>query len=232
MIFNFKYIAHMRVLNHSDFWPVLALIAGICLPVTLHGQTERPTSSIVGQTIMQFVFDNHNISGTFEIPSQNAEITLIADGDTLQTRGGAGGIFTYSGISAKTVTLSVTIPDHPYSFSGSFELMPGENIVLVSIHGIPQPKGFSMQASEEPLMKIDGDTWTYHYPTFFNNSVADPRGNPKQPDEKLILVNRLRDLPGVEFNKRRGTLTISGPAVHKTYVNGAYVFGLNPEASE
>ena len=179
MIFNFKYIAHMRVLNHSDFWPVLALIAGICLPMTLHGQTETPASSIVGQTIMQFVFDNHNISGTFEIPSQNAEITLIADGDTLQTRGGAGGIFTYSGISARNVTLSVTIPDHPYSFSGSFELMPGENIVLVSVPGTPQPKGFSMQASEEPLMKIDGDAWTYHYPTFLNNFVADPRGNPK-----------------------------------------------------
>ena len=178
----------MRVLNHSDFWPVLALIAGICLPMTLHGQTETPASSIVGQTIMQFVFDNHNISGTFEIPSQNAEITLIADGDTLQTRGGAGGIFTYSGISARNVTLSVTIPDHPYSFSGSFELMPGENIVLVSVGenivlvsvpGTPQPKGFSMQASEEPLMKIDGDAWTYHYPTFLNNFVADPRGNPK-----------------------------------------------------
>ena len=200
--------------------------------MTLHGQTERPTSSIVGQAIIQYIFDNKIIAGTFEVPVSNVEAILIADGDTLQTQGSGGGIFTYSGISARNVTLSVTIPDHPYSFSGSFELMPGENIVLVSVPGTPQPKGFSMQASEEPLMKIDGDTWTYHYPTFFNNSVADPRGNPKQPDEKLILVNRLRDLPGVEFNKRRGTLTISGPAVHKTYVNGAYVFGLNPEASE
>ena len=232
MIFNFKYIAYMRVLNHSDFWPVLALIAGICLPVTLHGQTERPTSSIVGQAIIQYIFDNKSIAGTFEIPPSKVEAILIADGDTLQTQGSDGGIFTYSGISAKTVTLSVVIPDHPYSFSGSFEVMPGENIVLVSIHGVSYPAGFIMQASEEPLMKIDGDTWTYHYPTFYNIPVADPRGKPKQPDEKLFLVNRLKDLPGVEFNKRRNTLTISGPAVHKTFVNGAYIFGLNPEASE
>ena len=223
----------MKVLNRVDIRPILALIAGVCLPVTLHGQTEKPASSIVVQTITQIVFDNHNIGGTFEFTSPNAEVTLVADGDTLQTLERAeGSIFTYSGISAKTVTLSVVIPDHPYSFSGSFEVMPGENIVLVSIHGVSYPAGFPMQASEEPLMKIDGDTWTYHYPTFYNTPVADPRGKPKQPDEKLFLVNRLKGLPGVEFNKRRGTLTISGPAVHKTFVNGAYIFALNPEASE
>ncbi len=227
MIFNFKYIAYMRVLNHSDFWPVLALIAGICLPVTLHGQTERLTSSIVGQAIIQYIFDNKSIAGTFEIPPSKVEAILIADGDTLQTRGSDGGIFTYSGISARNVTLSVTIPDHPYSFSGSFELMPGENIVLVSIPGTPQPEGSPMQASEEPLMEIYGDTWTYYYPTILNDNRF-----VNKPAEELSLVNRLRDLPGVEYNKRRGTLTISGPAVHKTFVNGAYIFGLNPEASE
>lgn len=222
----------MRVLNHSDFWPVLALIAGICLPMTLHGQTERPTSSIVGQAIIQYIFDNKIIAGTFEVPVSNVEAILIADGDTLQTQGSGGGIFTYSGISARNVTLSVTIPDHPYSFSGSFELMPGENIVLVSVPGTPQPKGFSMQASEEPLMEIYGDTWTYYYPTLLSNPGADSRLLEKQQNETVFIVNRLKDLPGVEFNKRRGTLTISGPAVHKTFVNGAYIFGLNPEASE
>ena len=75
----------MRVLDRIDCWPVLVLIAGLCLPVTLHGQTEEPTSSIVGQTITQIVFDSHNIGGTFEITSPNAEVTLVADGDTLQT---------------------------------------------------------------------------------------------------------------------------------------------------
>ena len=222
----------MRVLNHIDFWPVLALIAGLCLPVTLHGQTERPTSSIVGQGIAQYIFDNKNIAGTFEIPPSKVEAILIADGDTLQTQGSGGGIFTYSGISARNVTLSVTIPDHPYSFSGSFELMPGENIVLVSVPGVPQPEGLSFQAYEEPLIKMDGDTWTYYYPTFLSIPGADSRLLEKQQNETVFLVNRLKDLPGVEYNKRRGTLTISGPAVHKTFVNGAYIFGLNPEASE
>jgi len=28
----------MRVLNRVYFWPVLALIAGLCLPLTLMGQ--------------------------------------------------------------------------------------------------------------------------------------------------------------------------------------------------
>lgn len=222
----------MRVLNHSDFWQVLALIAGICLPVTLHGQTERPTSSIVGQAIIQYIFDNKSIAGTFEIPPSKVEAILIADGDTLQTQGSGGGIFTYSGISARNVTLSVTIPDHPYSFSGSFELMPGENIVLVSIPGTPRPEGSPMQASEEPLMEIYGDTWTYHYPTLLSNPGGDSRLGERQQNETVFIVNRLKDLPGVEYNKRRGTLTISGPAVHKTFVNGAYIFGLNPEASE
>lgn len=91
----------MKVLNRVDIRPILALIAGVCLPVTLHGQTERATSSIVIQTITQIVFDNHNIGGTFEITSPNAEVTLVADGDTLQTLERAeGSIFTYSGISA------------------------------------------------------------------------------------------------------------------------------------
>lgn len=223
----------MRVLDRIDCWPVLVLIAGLCLPVTLHGQTEKPSSSIVVQTITQIVFDNHNIGGTFEITSPNAEVTLVADGDTLQTLERAeGSIFTYSGISAKTVTLSVVIPDHPYSFSGSFEVMPGENIVLVSIPGTPRPEGFLMQASEEPLMKIDGDTWTYYYPTLLSNPGGDSRLGERQQNEKVFIVNRLKELPGVEFNKRRNTLTISGPAVHKTFVNGAYIFALNPEASE
>ncbi len=222
----------MRVLNHIDFWPVLALIAGLCLPVTLHGQTERPTSSIVGQGIAQYIFDNKSIAGTFEIPPSKVEAILIADGDTLQTQGSSASIFTYSGIRAGRVTLSVVFPDHPYSFSGSFELMPGENIVLVSVPGVPQPEGLSFQAYEEPLIEMDGDTWTYYYPTFFNNDAADPRLGDRQQDKNVIIVNRLKDLPGIEYNKRRGTLTISGPAVHKTFVNGAYIFGLNPEASE
>jgi hypothetical protein len=212
--------------------PFLLLITGFFLPLTLQGQTEKPTSSIVGQGIMQWIYNNMGLSGTIEIPVSNAEAILIADGDTLQTQGSDGGIFTYSGISARNVTLSVTIPDHPYSFSGSFELMPGENIVLVPIHGISYPEGFPMQASEEPLIEMDGNTWTYYYPTFYNNTAVSPQGQPQEPDGKFFIINKLKELPGVEFNKRRGTLTISGPAVHKTFVNGAYIFGLNPEASE
>lgn len=222
----------MRVLSHFNYWPIMALIAGLCLPVTLHGQTEEPTSSIVGQAIIQYIFDNKSIAGTFEIPPSKVEAILVADGDTLQTQGSGGGIFTYSGISARNVTLSVTIPDHPYSFSGSFELMPGENIVLVSIPGTPRPEGSPMQASEEPLMEIYGDTWTYYYPTLLSNPGGDSRLGERQQNETVFIVNRLKELPGVEYNKRRGTLTISGPAVHKTFVNGAYIFGLNPEASE
>lgn len=222
----------MRVLSHFNYWPIMALIAGLCLPVTLRGQTEKPTSSIVGQGIIQYIFDNKSIAGTFEIPPSKVEAILIADGDTLQTQGSPTSIFTYSGIRAGRVTLSVVFPERPYSFSGSFELMPGENIVLVSVPGVPQPEGLSFQAYEGPLIEIYGDTWTYYYPTLLSNPVADPRLGERQQNENVLIVNRLKELPGVEYNKRRGTLTISGPAVHKTFVNGAYIFGLNPEASE
>jgi len=217
---------------------VLWLLPLVCLGIGLQAQTvyaqSDNTSSIVGQAIQRFLFVNldKSITATFEISVTDAETILVADGDTLRTQGGSGGIFTYSGISAGNVTLSVVIPNYPYSFSGSFELMPGENIVLVSVQTLPQPEGFLMQASEEPMFEMDGDTWTYYYPTAYDMSTY----SSKRPDDNLLLVNRLKDLPGVEFNKRRNTLTISGPAVHKTFVNGdhlcAYVFGLNPEASE
>ncbi len=222
----------MSVLNRIGFWPILAFITGLFLPVTLHGQTEEPTSSIVGQGIIQYIYDNWGLAGTFETLPSKVEAILIADGDTLQTQGSSASIFTYSGIRAGSVTLSVVFPECPYSFSGSFELMPGENIVLVSVPGVSNSPGFSMQPSEEPLFEMDGDTWTYYYPTLLSNPGGDSRLGERQQNETVFIVNRLKDLPGVEYNKRRGTLTISGPAVHKTFVNGAYIFGLNPEASE
>ena len=207
----------------------LILFIGLALPVTLHGQTEGPASSIVGEAFVAFearsALDKDIILGRFNIGVLEADVTLTANGDTLRTKTESNGRFSFSGILHQAVTLLIE-QEGSVLFSGSFELMPGENIVLVSVQRTPSSEDSMLQVSSEPLVTMSGDTWVYHYSMF-----ADTYVGPRIQD-KDYLISRLMGLPGVEYNKRRGTLTISGPAIHKSFVNGAYVFGLTPEAAK
>lgn len=207
----------------------LILFIGLALPVTLHGQTEGPASSIVGEAFVAFEvrdpIDKDIILGRFNIGVLEADVTLTANGDTLRTKTESGGRFSISGILHQAVTLLIE-QEGSVLFSGSFELMPGENIVLVSVQRTPFPEDSMLQVSSEPLVTMSGDTWVYHYSMMGDNYVG-PR-----IQDKDYLISRLMGLPCVEYNKRRGTLTISGPAIHKSFVNGAYVFGLTPEAAK
>lgn len=95
-------------------------------------------------------------------------------------------------------------------YKGTFDLMPGENLVYIPIEG-------GTYTDNTTVMTRKGDAWVYRYPD--NKGRAAGR-----------LIDRLIGLPGVEYDKRRGTISISGDAVHKTFVDGAYVFWLDPDA--
>lgn len=196
------------------------------LTLTLYGQnnTTQP-SSIVGfyfyrtepsaSTSVRFTFDN---------PVSNAEVVLIADGDTLKTSTSPGGLeageFEFSGITYKLVTLSLECKsgydpnaDSVTPYQGSFELMPGKNIVYIPTERVDGRDLFL--SSKVPIITMKGDTWVYHF--------ADMKTR-----EEDYIVEMLGGMPGVVINKRKGQVTISGNAVHKTEVNGAYVFALDP----
>ena len=207
---------------------VLLLIIGLVLPMTIYGQDRAldPPASIVGET---FTVVDHFHRGLFltsyTLPKCDVDVILIADGDTLRTKTDGKGRFYFSGIADCQVTLIIEpinkIEDYP--FFGTFELMPGENLVIVPWQRPAYSAGFSLQLSDQPLITAEGDTWVYHYPDI----RADVR-----PRDEDHLVSKLIGMPGVEYNKRKHLLYISGDAVHRTFINGAFVFGLKQSVSQ
>lgn len=65
-------------------------------------------------------------------------------------------------------------------------------------------------------MTMNGDNWIYHFPD--KRSTRD------------LIIEKVIGVPGVVYNKRAGTITISGTAVNKKFVNGAYIFALKLDA--
>lgn len=210
---------------------ILFLINCLCLPLALHGQdqTAEATSSIVGEAFTIFEIRSAAnpgmVLGSTYFPKSGCEVILIAGGETLRTTIGSDGRFAFSGITPGVVTLSVVPPkdakDTP--FVGTFELMPGENLVIIPWQRPAQPEGSMMQLSEEPVVTIGESIWVYHFPRISAGGYA---GN--EPKDNVYLISKLIGLPGVEYDKKNHLLSISGDAVHRTSINGAFVFGLNP----
>ena len=210
---------------------ILFLINCLCLPLALHGQdqTAEATSSIVGEAFTIFEIRSAAnpgmVLGSTYFPKAGCEVILIAGGETLRIKIGSDGRFAFSGITPGVVTLSVVPPkevkDTP--FVGTFELMPGENLVVIPWQRPAQPEGSMMQLSEEPIISIEENAWVYHFPRI---SAGGYVGN--EPKDDVYLVGKLIGLPGVEYDKKNHLLSISGDAVHRTSINGAFVFGLNP----
>lgn len=169
--------------------------------------------------------DPGTVLGSTILSKVGCDVILVADGKTHRTTVGTDGRFAFSGITPNVVTLSVVPPkeakDTP--FVGTFELMPGENIVIIPWQRPAQPEGAMMQLSEEPVVTIEEKTWVYHFPRISAGGYA---GN--EPKDDVYLVSKLIGLPGVEYDKKNHLLSISGDAVHRTSVNGAFVFGRNP----
>ena len=104
--------------------PFLLLVAGLCLPLTLHGQDQPADtlSSIVGKTFYRMeIGDAGQALGieTVDAPVSRIEVILVAAGDTLRTKTDDQGRFSFSGIAARNVTLSMVNDDYA-PFSESF----------------------------------------------------------------------------------------------------------------
>ncbi|MBP5558567.1 MAG: hypothetical protein J6X71_02245, partial [Bacteroidales bacterium] len=199
--------------------PFLLLVAGLCLPLTLHGQNQPADtlSSIVGKTFYRMeIGDAGQALGieTIDAPVSRIEVILVAAGDTLRTKTDDQGRFSFSGIAARNVTLSMVNDDYA-PFSESFVLMPGDNVVIVPRQRKIETLDAASVTAEAPVMTMKGDTLVYHAAAL-------------RVDEGDYAIDLLKQMPGVEVNQTTGEIRISGKNVARSYVNGALIFGLTP----
>ena len=195
------------------------------IPTTLYGQTADSSYTIIGQAITRFKSPpTFPVSYTTDYsPGFGAEAILVADGDTLRTDLNFSGVFSFSGIKDKQVSLSIvtngkklTNPrnHHIYlqHFSETIVLLPEVNYILILLDF---PLG-QLEIANASVMTMNGDNWIYHFPD--KRSTRD------------LIIEKVIGVPGVVYNKRAGTITISGTAVNKKFVNGAYIFAMKPDA--
>jgi len=212
----------------------LLLITGCFISLTLQGQDQAkgPTSSIVGDVFTLYeirnTLDHDLVMGYTTSARQRHDVVLCTDRDTLRTKTDNDGKFAFSGIASKQVTLSILPPEGVKHdpFIGTFELMPGDNIIIVPWQQPVPTEGWALQFPDEPIVTMEGDSWVYHYPQMI---VAGYSGT--IPKDESYLISKLMGVPGVEYDKKKHLLYIPVDAVHCTYVNGAYVFGLKPTAT-
>jgi len=217
---NYLYenFATMRVLNRIDFRPVLALIAGLFLPLTLRGQQE-PLYSIAGQCFLRWTTPPGYPEPMTYDWYVGAYIILEADGEIIETTTDNRGRFAFPEINSRLVRIVIQNQGQDsVLYAGTIELMPGENIVLFQSLGNRQ---------DQHAITVEGDKWIFHI-------VPAPPTFPILYTE--WTVEKLKSLPGAEYNRRKETITFSGDALRRTRVNVdrgcIYVFSLNPEASE
>ena len=191
---------------------------GLLLPLSLRGQESAQTlSSIVGQTYYRMdTGQTVQVNGVeyVEIPLSGVDVILVSAGDTLQTKTDNLGKFTFTGISARQVTLSMTNDDYA-PFSESFVLMPGDNVVIVPRQRKIETLDAATVTAEAPVMTMRGDTLVYHAAAL-------------RVDEGDYAIDLLKQMPGVEVDATTGVIKISGRQVHRSYINGALIFGLEP----
>ena len=197
----------------------LSFVTGLFLPVTLWGQQE-PLYSIAGQCFLRWT-----TPPGFPEPATydwrvDTDITLEeAGGEIIETTTDDRGRFAFPEINSRLVRIVIhNQGQHSVLYTGTIELMPGENIVLFQSLG---------NRLDQPAITVEGDKWIYHI-------VPEPPRIPILYTE--WTVEKLKSLPGAEYNRRKETITFSGDALRRTKVNGdrgcVYVIGMNPEASE
>jgi len=200
---------------------ILLLIAGLFLPLSLLGQ-EKPAdtlSSIHGQV---FKYGSPPppfppSTACFSVPGM---VTMIANGDTLRVEAGTYGIFSVPEIASGQVSIiEVNVRNSMGQYSGrtipillSFELMPGENIMLIPVEDFFE----TMPSANYSIVTMEGDDWIFHYPSM--KGIG------------LYAADKLKDFPGTKYNKRNETITIPKDGIYRAYVDGAYIFALKPAA--
>ncbi len=205
---------------------IFTFLIGVGLiPTTLYGQTADSSYTIIGQAISRLKAPpSFPVRYTIDSgPGFGEEAILVADGDTLRTDLETSGEFSFSGIKAKQVTLTIVangkrlenpIYHHIYEqhFSETIVLLPGVNYILILLNNPLGP----LETANASVMTMNGDNWIYHFP--------------EERSKRSTIIENLIGVPGVVYNKRAGTITISGTAVNKKFVNGAYIFALKLDA--
>ena len=196
---------------------VVSLLTGFLLPMSLRGQEAQSLSAIVGQTYYRMdMGQTAQGSGVeyVDVPISGVDVVLVAGGDTLRTKTDNLGKFTFTGIPARQVTLSMPGDDYA-PFSETFELMPGDNVVIVPRQRKIDTLDAAAVTAEAPVMTMRGDTLVYHAAAL-------------RAEEGDYAIDLLKQMPGVEVDATTGVIKISGQQVHRSYINGALIFGLEP----
>ena len=183
----------------------------------------QQASSIAGRAIWRWEIglgprDGGGQITTMDMPVQ-VRATLVTASDTLKTESSAAGSFRFRGLVPGPVHLLLEARGYK-PFSESFELVPGENVVLVEMkkeeEDVPAPSEELDPASVEAVGRIatiKGDTLVYNA-----TMLALQEGD--------YAIDLLKQMPGVEVRNRQ--IYVIGKNVRRTYVNGALIFGLDP----
>lgn len=184
----------------------------------------QETSSIAGRAIWRWEIGLGTRGGAGQVTTMDMPVqvraTLTTATDTLRTESTAAGSFRFRGLRPGPVHLLLESKGYQ-PFSEHFELVPGENVVLVEMkkeEDVPPPSEELDPASVEAegrIATMKGDTLVYNA-----TMLALQEGD--------YAIDLLKQMPGVEVKDRQ--ILVTGKAVRRTYVNGALIFGLDPMA--
>lgn len=147
-----------------------------------------------------------------DIPASEAGVELLFQGDTLKTTTDLTGSFSFKNLKPGLVRLSIHYKDFE-PFSERFELVEGENVIMVTFQRKSETLEAAVVQDEVPVVTMHGDTLVYHAA-----AIAQMNGD--------YAVDLLRRFPGIEV--KDGQIIVTGKHVKRTYINGALIFGLNP----
>ena len=199
------------------------LIIGLFLPLTLWGQEmpEDSLSSIHGQ-VFKYASPPPPFPPSTTCLSVHGMVTMVSNGDTLRVEAGTYGIFSVPEIASGQVSIiEVSLRNRMGEFDGrtipirvSFELMPGNNIILIPVEDYFE----TMPSANYSVVTMEGDDWIFHYPSM--KGIG------------LYAADKLKDFPGTKYNRRNETITIPKDGIYRAFVDGAYIFALDPSSSK
>lgn len=202
---------------------ILLLITGLFLPLSLLGQ-EKPANilSFIHGQVFKYASPPPPLPPSTVSLMVPGMVTMIANGDTLQVETDNYGIFSVPEIASRKVSIiDVSLRNSMGQPNGrtipillSFELMPGENILLIPVEDFFE----TMPSANYSVVTMEGDDWIFHYPSMIGIGH--------------YAADKLKDFPGTKYNKRNETITIPKDGIYRANVDGAYIFALDPSSSK
>lgn len=198
---------------------LLVLILAPCLICSeVKGQTldQEVKTEIVGEAVIMTQM-RLRVSGSrvgnqayeervIANPAGSARVELVSpEGETFTATADRNGSFSIKGLSPGPVSFTIQYPPLR-QVSGSFELLPGDNIALVS---------FFIDPRNPPSILIqDEGSLIYQAPFISRSSEVD-------------AIGRLLNFPGVVIVD--GQLIVTGQKVQSTCLDGALILGILPD---